>query len=71
VRRPDFTSSNGGQNIALNDLFELPRQGFGRRIDQILDPLLHEGFKLQSLPGRIPTPNPSAIELFDLPYRGR
>lgn len=66
MRRPDFTSGNSRQNIKPNNIFELLRQRFDRKIDQILNPLLHKSFKLRSLPGRILTPNPCAIELFYL-----
>jgi hypothetical protein len=71
VRCLYFTTSDCGQDVTLNDVFELGRQRFGRKISQIFDPLLHEGFKLQSLARRILTPYSGAVELLDLLYGRR
>jgi hypothetical protein len=72
MRRLYFTGSDRGQDITLNDVFELGRQRFGRKTSKIFNPLLHESFKLRSLARRILTPYSSAIKLLDLLYgRGR
>src|SRR5271157_3053035 len=71
VCRPHFTTSDCRQYISLNDVFELGRQRCGRKIRQILDPLLHESLKLLSLAGRILTPYSSAIELLHSLYGHR
>ncbi len=71
VRRPYFAASDCRQYISLNDVSELGRQRCGRKICQILNPLLHESFKLLSLARRIPTPYSSAIELLHSLYGRR
>ena len=71
VCRPHFTASDCRQYISLNDVFELRRQRCGRKIRQILNPLLHESLKLLSNAGRTLTPYSSAIELLHSLYGRR
>jgi hypothetical protein len=71
VRRLYFTTSDCGQYITLNDVFEFGWQRFTRKISEILNPLLHESFKLQSFARWTPTPYSSTIELLHLLYRRR
>ena len=65
VRRPYFTGGNCGQDITLNDGFELGRQRLRREITELLDPSLHESFKFERRTGRLLAPYWSAVELLD------
>jgi len=70
VRRPYFTVGDCGQDITLNDVFELGRQRLRREIAEFFDPSLHESFKFEGLARWILAPYWSAVELLDLPNGG-